>query len=322
MARTVYRGLFRPLGALVAVVAGLGLPLAMPAVADQGAAGVVLGPARGDELHVMSYNLRFAAATGPHPWSQRRPVLAELLRREQPTVLGTQEGLYPQLADIEHDLPEYYDWIGEGRAGGHLDEFVAVFFDTRRLDPLAHGHFWLSATPAVPGSRSWGNKAIRMATWVRFADRRTGGEFVVLNTHLDNASENARRRGAELVRDRINAFPPGLPVVLTGDFNTPAERSPQYDTLVGGAGLTDTWTAAARHRTPLTGTWHGYGALVPGGPRIDWILTRGAASVRAAGINTYRGSGGYASDHLPTQAVLTLDAISPPAREAGRSARP
>jgi endonuclease/exonuclease/phosphatase family metal-dependent hydrolase len=183
---------------------------------------------------------------------------------------------------------------------------VAVFFDTRRLDPLAYGHFWLSGTPDVPGSRSWGNTVIRVATWVRFADKRTGGEFAVLNTHLDNASENARLRGAELVRDRINAFPPGLPVVLTGDFNTPAERSPQYDILARGAGLTDTWTAAAQRRTPLTGTFHGYGALVPGGPRIDWILTRGATTVRAAGINAFARDGRYASDHLPAQAVVTL----------------
>jgi len=306
MTRTVYRGLFRPLGALVVLVAGLGLPLAMPASAEQSGAGAVLGPARGDELHVMSYNLRYASDTGPHAWRLRRPVMAELLRREQPTVLGTQEGLYSQLTDLEHDLPGYYDWIGEGRGGGHRDEFVAIFFDTRRLDPLASGHFWLSGTPDVPGSRSWGNKAIRMATWVRFADKRTGGEFVVLNTHLDNASEKARLRGAELVRDRINAFPPGLPVVLTGDFNTPAEHSPQYDILTRGAGLIDTWTAAAQRRTPLTGTCHGYLGLVPGGPRIDWILARGAATVRAAGINTFARDGRYASDHLPAQAVVTL----------------
>lgn len=300
--RGVHRGL---LGAL-ALVAGLGLPLALPAAAAQDGARVVLGPARGDELHVMSYNLRYASATGPHSWPLRRPVLAELLRREQPTVLGTQEGLYPQLTDIGHDLPAYYDWIGEGRRGGHRDEFVAVFFDTRRLNPLAYGHFWLSDTPAVPGSRTWGNVEPRMATWVRFADRRTGVRFVVLNTHLDNSSEHARLRGAELLRDRVNAFPPGLPVVVTGDFNSAAGRAPQYDILARGAGLADTWTTAARHRTPLTATWHGYGPLRPGGPRIDWILTRGVARVAAAGINTFSRDGEFASDHLPTQVLLTL----------------
>ena len=134
--RGVHRGL---LGAFV-LVAGLGLPLALPAAAAQDGARVVLGPARGDELHVMSYNLRYASDTGPHSWPLRRPVLAELLRREQPTVLGTQEGLYPQLLDIAHDLPDHYDWIGLGRAGGSHDEFMAIFFDTLRLEPLEFDH--------------------------------------------------------------------------------------------------------------------------------------------------------------------------------------
>jgi endonuclease/exonuclease/phosphatase family metal-dependent hydrolase len=304
--RLVRRRLARPIGAVVALIMGLCLPIAIPASAEHGTTHVLLGPARGHALNVMSFNLRFASKTGPHSWSQRRPVLAELLRREQPTILGTQEGLYPQLRDVEHDLPAYYDWIGEGRGGGHRDEFVAVFFDTRRLKPLESGHFWLSDTPDVPGSKSWGNTTVRMATWIHFADRRTGGEFVVVNTHLDNFSGHARLRGAELIRDRIDDIPAALPVILTGDFNSAAEHSAAYRVLSGGTGLTDTWTAAVQRRTPLTATWHGYGPLVPDGPRIDWILTRGAVRISAAGINTFTDHGRFASDHLPVQALLTL----------------
>jgi endonuclease/exonuclease/phosphatase family metal-dependent hydrolase len=93
---------------------------------------------------------------------------------------------------------------------------------------------------------------------------------------------------------------------VTGDFNSAAGRAPQYDILARGADLADTWTTAARHRTPLTATWHGYGPLRPGGPRIDWILARGVARVAAAGINTFSRDGEFASDHLPTQVLLTL----------------
>ncbi|MFL6122144.1 endonuclease/exonuclease/phosphatase family protein, partial [Actinophytocola sp.] len=185
----------------------------------------------GDELLVMSFNLRRGSEDA---WPRRRPVMAELLRRAQPTVLGTQEGLYEQLRDIHRDLPDHYDWLGVGRAGGSRDEFAAVFFDTRRVEPVAFDHFWLSDTPSVIGSRTWGNDVIRMATWVRFADLRTGREFVVLNTHFDHRSENARRRGAALVRDRVNEFE--VPVVVTGDFNAPT-GSVTYDILVSGAGL-------------------------------------------------------------------------------------
>ncbi|MGW0522422.1 endonuclease/exonuclease/phosphatase family protein [Crossiella sp. NPDC003009] len=303
MSRRAHRA--KPLLATLfcAALAVLGLTQATPALAG---AAPVIGPARGDTLHVMSFNLRYAASTQPNSWPVRRPVLAELLRREQPTVLGTQEGLYGQLKDIEADLPAHYDWIGLGRAGGSQDEFMAVYYDTRRLTPLAFDHYWLSDTPNVIGSKSWGNRVIRMVTWVRFADRRTGAEFVTVNTHFDHESESSRQRSAELVRDRINALSPGLPVILTGDFNTAAGSTPAYDILRTGATLTDTWPAATERRTPLHATFHGYRPLVPGGDRIDWILTRGATSIRAAAINTYARNGQFPSDHLPVQALLTL----------------
>jgi endonuclease/exonuclease/phosphatase family metal-dependent hydrolase len=251
------------------------------------------------EFLVMSFNLRRGSGRS---WVKRRPVVAELLRREQPVLLGTQEGLHGQVMDVHHDLPEWYEWVGVGRGGGSLDEFMAVFYDKRRLEPLESGHFWLSDTPEVVASRSWGNRVIRMATWVRFLDTVSGKEFVAVNTHFDHMSEKSRRRSAALVRDRVNGFAP-LPVVLTGDFNSPA-GSVSYDILVNGAGLVDTWVAAET-RTPLYATFHGFGPLAAEGFRIDWILTRGVV-VRAAGINTFSLGGRYPSDHLPVQAVVAL----------------
>ncbi|HEX2132804.1 MAG TPA: endonuclease/exonuclease/phosphatase family protein [Actinophytocola sp.] len=292
---------------IVAVLVGLAVPLAIPAGAERPAGreveAPVIGPAEGDELHVMSFNLRFAADEEPNSWASRRPAMAELLRREQPTVVGTQEGLYHQLTDLDRALPGHYAWIGEGRAGGSHDEFMAVLYDTRRLEPLEYDHFWLSDTPSLVGSTSWGNRLPRMVTWVRFADRRTGAELVVVNTHLDDRSAYARERAAALLRERIAAFPPDLPVVLTGDFNAPAGHSPCYDVLTER--MTDTWTEAAR-RGPAYATWHGYRPLRRDGERIDWILSRGAVTVHAAAVNTFHRDGQFPSDHLPVQALVSL----------------
>ncbi|HET9139753.1 endonuclease/exonuclease/phosphatase family protein [Actinophytocola sp.] len=303
--RGALRRAVAPLGLVVALLTGSGLPLALPAHAEWQGEGVLIGPARSDALHVMSFNLRYASAAPPNSWAQRRPVLAELLRDEQPTVLGTQEGLYGQLQDIEQDLPGYYDWIGLGRAGGSHDEFMALFYDAHRLTPLEFNHFWLSDTPNLMGSNTWGNASVRMVTTVRFADNLTGAEFVVVNTHLDDQSEYSRVRSAELLRDRINAITPALPVVVTGDFNAPAQSSAPYDILTG-AGLSDAWLAAADRRTPAYATWHGYQPPVVGGPRIDWILTRGPVTVAAAAINPFARDGQLPSDHFPMQALLAV----------------
>ncbi|GAB3435394.1 endonuclease/exonuclease/phosphatase family protein [Actinophytocola sediminis] len=287
------------------------MPLALPAQAQQPVSAPVarsvehqeIGHAVGNQLHVMSFNLRFASTAEPNSWARRRPVMAELLARELPTVLATQEGLYQQVRDVEADLPAQYDWIGVGREGGSRGEFMAVFYDTARLAPLAYDHFWLSDTPDVVGSMSWGNRIPRMATLVSFRDRHTGADFVVVNTHLDSESESARVRGARLIRERIAAFDRDMPVLLAGDFNAPAGDSVTYDILT--ADLTDTWLTA-RRRGPVFETWHGYRPLRPDGRRIDWILTRGPVIVRSATINTFARDGQFPSDHLPVQAVVSL----------------
>lgn len=310
----------RLLGLVCVLVLVVGLPLTLPAQATRTLPAQatlpaqnalrdklpLLGPARGDELHVMSFNLRFASEARPHSWAQRRPVMADLLRHELPTLIGTQEGLDGQLRDIDDDLPDHYDWIGEGRLGGSSGEYMAVFFDTRRLEPLAHQHFWLSDTPEVVASDTWGNDSVRMVTWVRFRDKRTGHEFVAINTHLDDESAYSRERAAELIRDRIRAFPADLPVIVTGDFNDAAEHSVPYDVLTTGTGLTDAWLAAKARLTPAYGSWHHYDPLRVGGRRIDWVLTRGDVTVAAAGLNTFARKGQFPSDHLPLQVRLRV----------------
>ncbi|WP_282699941.1 endonuclease/exonuclease/phosphatase family protein [Streptomyces sp. CC219B] len=285
-----------------ALAAAVTTPLSSTAL-PQSSAVAQEGPPR--RLEVMSFNLRFASTAEPHSWAVRRPVMRELLRREAPHVIGTQEGLFPQLLDIDTDLGPHYAWVGTGRLRGSHDESMAVFYDRRRLTPLEYDHFWLSDTPYVIGSNTWGASFARMVTWVRFRERREGGrEFYVLNTHFDHASPYARTRSAGLLAERIGGLDASLPVVVTGDFNVAARKDPVYDAVLG-AGLVDTWETA-RARGALYGTFHGYRPLTPGGDRIDWILTTPGVITHWAQINTFAEDGQYPSDHLPVQASLSL----------------
>ncbi|MFF4353058.1 endonuclease/exonuclease/phosphatase family protein [Streptomyces sp. NPDC001530] len=288
----------RRMGLRTAAAAAIAMPLLSTAQASATRRG-------GRRLDVMSFNLRFAGTAEPNSWAARRPVMRELLRRETPHVMGTQEGLYPQVRDIAADLGPHYDWIGTGRAGGSRDEFMTVYYDTRRLEPAEYDHFWLSDTPEVIGSNTWGGVCIRMVTWVRFRDLRDGKrEFYFLNTHLDSGSQNARARAAGLITQRIGGLDRSLPLIVTGDFNVAAHKNPVYDEMLG-AGLVDTWDTAAE-RGPLYATFHGYKPLVPDGDRIDWILATPGVTTHRAAINTFSLNGQFPSDHLPVQASLAL----------------
>ena len=254
-------------------------------------------------LQVMTFNLRYADQTPPHSWPQRRPVTSELLRQFAPDIIGTQEGFYSVLRDIGRDRPEF-DWIGTGRDGGSNGEFAAIFYRRDRFEPLEFDHFWLSDTPDVVASSSWGNRCVRMASWVRLRELQSGREFYVCNTHLDHESQIARERGAALIAARLSELRIELPIILTGDFNADARSNRAYDTLIE-AGFSDAWFGAEERSGPNVASFHGYQAPVSGA-HIDWILTRGAVQSKAARLVNFSMNGQMPSDHFPVIATLEL----------------
>jgi endonuclease/exonuclease/phosphatase family metal-dependent hydrolase len=252
----------------------------------------------------MTYNLRYASDTPPNAWPQRLPVAVAMLGQREPDVIGMQEALWRQVRDLEKALPAF-DWIGLGRDGGSRGEFMTVFFLKDRLEPLAFDHFWLSDTPNVIGSTSWGNTNRRMVTWVLFRDRKTDRRFYFCNTHFDHQVQQAREKSAALVLKRVALLPAGVPVVLVGDFNADHGTNPVYGMLVNKQAFTDTWTSAEK-QGELLGTFHGYRPPRPGGSRIDWILTRGPIRTVRTQIVTFQQDGQYPSDHFPVVADIVL----------------
>lgn len=279
---------------------GIAVPWPVPSALD-----MVAGVSAPGDLNVMTFNLRYASDAKPNSWAQRRPMMRALLTAEHPDLIGTQEGLPAQLRNIKSDLGGAYDYIGQGRNGGDVGEHMAIFYNKARLTPLKSGNYWLSQTPQVPGSISWGSAHIRMVTWVLFADKRTGRHFYAVNTHLDNTSENARRHGAQLLASRLAGLR-SLPIVLTGDFNGKALPANQvYYRLVDKTGLHDDWKVALL-RGPAYATIHNYQALIPNGERDDWILTTPGITAKAAVMNTYGEGFQFPSDHLPIEVRLRL----------------
>jgi endonuclease/exonuclease/phosphatase family metal-dependent hydrolase len=255
-------------------------------------------------LTVVTYNLKYASVEPPNSWLERRPLMTKLIRKLAPDVMGTQEGLYSQLKDMAADLPDYA-WIGLGREGGSRGEFMAVFYRKARLEPLAFDHFWLSDTPEVIGSTTWGNTNRRMVTWIKFRDRVTGTEFYHFNTHFDHQVQLAREKSAELLRKRVEALGTKLPVILTGDFNAAAGANKSYDILTAENFLKDAWLAAPERHGEGFATFNSFKAAVPTGERIDWILTRGDVKVDRAETVLYKTTQ-FPSDHFPVIVKIQL----------------
>ena len=117
-------------------------------------------------IKFMTYNLKYASPTFEPPWEVRRDMQVALIRKHNPDIIGTQEGLKEQIDYLMDHLPEYVV-IGEGRKGGDDDEHMTIFFKRDRFRLREMGSFQLSETPEVIGSGPAVNP--RMVTWARLA---------------------------------------------------------------------------------------------------------------------------------------------------------
>lgn len=259
-------------------------------------------------LKVMTFNIKNGSDRVNNTWLERRPLVKHVIQTSKPDLVGTQEGFYFQIRDMDDDLPDY-DWIGLGRAGGSKDEFMAIFYKADRLRLEAYDHFWLSDTPEVVGSRTWGHDNRRMVTWARFEDLESGVEFYHWNTHFDHRVEEARQKSADLIRKRILETEPRRPTVVTGDFNTP-QGGVVHSKFLGpsndGLKLSDVWEMTDNHIGDQVQTFNGWRDSFTGDRRIDWILVTPEFKAKSAEVITYTKDGQFPSDHFPVVAELEL----------------
>jgi len=224
-----------------------------------------------------------------------------------PDLVGLQEvHAGKQAPDVRASLLEYrFLGVERGGPGDAAREISAVLVRSEAFEVLSERTFWLSSTPDVPGSRSWGSAYVRTATFVRLRKRSNGLELLFANTHLDYIPW-ACREGARCLRRELSALPPDLPRIVCGDFNA-GRRTAAYRDLLGAdsdSPLVDTLRARPDGRLPGgEGTFHDFGKL-PSAQAIDWILASPRLRVSDAGIDRSARPPLYPSDHSPLWVIL------------------
>lgn len=238
-------------------------------------------------------------------------------------IVGVQEALDFQLDEMREMLPGYVQ-IGVGRDdGARRGEHTALLVRTDRFAIDRSGTAWLSDTPNVPGSKSWGNSITRIVTWARLIDLRSGRGVWVYNAHLDHQSQASRERSAEeisqLIHERTFA---DEPVIVMGDFNAGEGNSAcrymrgEVDSASGrddapdSPRLIDTFRAQHPDASEV-GTFNGF-KDERRGEKIDHIFAGPGLRVLGAGIDRTRGDGGQCpSDHDAVWAKMAFDGHEP-----------
>ena len=102
-------------------------------------------------LTLASFNVRYEGpAEEPwREWPNRIHRVVKTVRGIDPDVLGVQEALHGQCADLRASMPDYA-FTGAGRDDGREQgEYAAIFYrrDRFEADPADRGMFWLSDRP-------------------------------------------------------------------------------------------------------------------------------------------------------------------------------
>jgi endonuclease/exonuclease/phosphatase family metal-dependent hydrolase len=259
-------------------------------------------PAAAAPLTVMSFNIRYGTANdGDNHWLKRREQVFALLREQQADVVGLQEALHGQIAEILQEVPGY-GYVGVGRSDGRrAGEYAAILYRTARLQVRRSDTFWFSDTPGVVKSTSWGNQIERISTWAYFEDRE-GPSFYFFNVHLDHQSQPSRERSVALLLERITARDPKAPVVVTGDFNA-GEGNPAA--IAMRASFVDSFRARHPDANEV-GTFNGFKIGQTAGEKIDFVFVEPGAEVLDAAIVRTSRDGRYPSDHFPVTARIRL----------------
>lgn len=257
-------------------------------------------------LRVLSFNLRYIN-TGDkeeRAWTARRDDAGKIITEDKPDLIGYQEALRPMLDDLTARVPGYEE-VGVGREDGKTKgEYSAIWVKKDRFTLQESGTFWLSDTPEVPGSKTWGNRVTRVCTWARLLDKTTNTVFHFYNLHLDHESQEARDKGIAQVLKHMEGRNPAGPYVLTGDFNS-GEGSTVVKTIKGSAlAAVDSWRELHPDVLPVeSGTAHGFTGAHDKA-KIDYIFVpKGTRLIDAEILHTHR-ENIWPSDHFPIRATV------------------
>ena len=117
------------------------------------------------QIRAMSFNLRYETKEDvDNLWINRKDIVTEVILKNLPDFLGTQEGLPNQINDIYDKICHLYEYWGVPREFN--GESSGIFYRKDKFVFVDGGHFWLSDTPEI-SSKSFGNQIVRMCSWIK-----------------------------------------------------------------------------------------------------------------------------------------------------------
>jgi endonuclease/exonuclease/phosphatase family metal-dependent hydrolase len=294
-------------------------------------------------LRIATFNVLFGyPGDGPSSWLGRRTLLRRAIEATRADVLGFQEVFPSKLTDLAELTTPLALVPGPSTGPPRIDasstvEALAQLVRTRRLSEarairrrsermhagehqpigyraerfalLASGSFWISATPARPGSTLPLAPSPFMVHWARLAAHDGSVALLVMNGHFGHApwhhgptarivaAQTAALSAPTIAEVPTAGITPSL--FLVGDFNAlPSSPLLRRLTSPAAGGFVDA-ARSASERTGPPATYHWGKGATRLGLTLDYVLARTSLQPRRAEVVDVHEGSRYPSDHHP-----------------------
>lgn len=264
---------------------------------------------RHEAIRLVSYNVLFNICDHQqnivNRWPQRLPRVVELIGDMHPDILAVQELYTSQLQDILPFMENSFNFYSRQCENGELN---GIFYRKDRFELIDGQVFYMTPTPDTPSSHT--------LTMVKLKDLKTGHAIAVFNVHLTFSRIEKRDFQTQFIADHIEELAAGLPILLTGDFNSFPHRMdlgnlPFYDgdymhrkliqgclrdakdySILGHVGPISTFSNEGENPAPFKGTG------TPG-VMLDHIYISKGIHVIIHAVQSGKVNGHFPSDHFP-----------------------
>ncbi|MBE6602155.1 MAG: hypothetical protein E7637_06620 [Ruminococcaceae bacterium] len=254
------------------------------------------------KLKIMTFNLRVRSERdGINIFDNRRDKILDVIRREEPDVIGFQEATDLMSDWLKEVLTDYYV-LGHGRGKNYHGEGTPIAYRKDRFDLHGFSEKWMSFAPDVPASCFTGldqSSCPRVLVCAELIHKDASRPFAFFNIHTDHRGEQARVAECVLLAQKLIETP--YPFVVTGDFNALPD-SASIQMLLS----TNEQTGIVDATSKIVGSFHGFRGDVAN-HKIDYIFTNMENDPDSAyAVLDDDGDGCYYSDHNALCAVVTL----------------
>ncbi|WP_293301988.1 endonuclease/exonuclease/phosphatase family protein [Pedobacter sp. UBA4863] len=273
--------------------------------------------AAGAKFRVLTANIRVdlkedeAKGLG---WKQRRDFCIEVIKKYKPDLVGFQEVFYQQAIDLRKAFKDYYFLGYDGPEMAGVTEYAGIaknplLIKKSRFELLSVGSYWLSETPNVAGSESWGTYRARHVNYAILRDQVNGKDFRFINTHLTTKTTDTKVKQVAMIVADSKQYKERFPQILTGDFNSSPTSEP-IKLATDNQFIDEFKIINGTQNAEATG--HGFlgekyqEVKGKAGNRIDYIFTRGDIKATTCALIKDKKNDMYPSDHFFMYADMTI----------------